>query len=94
MIGQMIEAEPELRKKLIQVVNQLIDMSVVIGQTVLGEGGYATVFEGNFRGTKVAIKQVKYANVIYDAREATALKTLNNSNVVQLLHSLDHQGSR
>ncbi|XP_045028594.1 serine/threonine-protein kinase/endoribonuclease ire-1-like [Daphnia magna] len=51
---------------------------------LLGEGGFGTVFKGEFGGRKVAVKRVELHLV--DKREEDAMLKLEHPNIVKLLH--------
>ncbi|KZS06343.1 Uncharacterized protein APZ42_030243, partial [Daphnia magna] len=51
---------------------------------LLGEGGFGTVFKGEFGGRKVAVKRVELHKV--DKREEDAMLKLKHPNIVQLFH--------
>ncbi|KAK4011260.1 hypothetical protein OUZ56_020373 [Daphnia magna] len=51
---------------------------------LLGEGGFGTVFKGEFGGRKVAVKRVELHHV--DKREEEAMLKLEHPNIVKLLH--------
>lgn len=53
-------------------------------KVVLGEGGFGSVYLGNFEGREVAVKrvQLRFAN----KREEDALRELDHPNVIKLFH--------
>ncbi|KZS01623.1 Uncharacterized protein APZ42_001668, partial [Daphnia magna] len=53
-------------------------------KAILGEGGSGTVFKGEFRGRKVAVKRVILRHV--EGREEKALLKLDHPNIVKLFH--------
>jgi serine/threonine protein kinase len=53
---------------------------------ILGEGGCAAVYEGEWHGKPVAVKRINKNEVTSNEREEDALKTLNHQNVIKLFH--------
>ena len=57
---------------------------------ILGKGGFATVFEGNWNGQQVAVKRINLAdqetNRIGEQSPEEVLKNLDHRNVIKLLH--------
>ena len=89
----MIDAEPDFRPKLPQVVDQLEVLSVICDEKCLGSGGQGVVFKGKFRGNDVAIKRIIKEDLSH-SREANALNQLNHENVLKLLRSHDQGNFR
>jgi hypothetical protein len=94
LIERMIDAEPDFRPKLPQVVDQLEVLSVICDENHrLGSGGQGIVFKGKFRGNDVAIKRIIREDLSH-SREANALNQLNHQNVLKLLRSHDQGNFR
>jgi serine/threonine protein kinase len=55
-------------------------------EKILGEGGYAIVFEHKWNGKPVAVKRITTNEVTSNEREEDALKKLNHQNVIKLFH--------
>jgi serine/threonine protein kinase len=55
-------------------------------QKVLGKGGFATVYEGTWGGTKVAVKRIVVGDAATTEQEEMALKMLHHPNVIKLFH--------
>jgi serine/threonine protein kinase len=53
---------------------------------ILGEGGCAAVYEGEWHGKPVAVKRIPTNKVASNEREEDALKMLNHQNVIKLFH--------
>ena len=53
---------------------------------VLGQGGFAHVFEGRWNERKVAVKRVLLEDVGSTKQEEEALQRLNHPNVIKLFH--------
>ncbi len=60
-------------------------------QRILGEGGFATVFEGTWGGVKVAVKRILKSNAVTTEQEERALKMLDHINVIKLFHVEEDQ---
>ena len=52
---------------------------------LLGEGGFAKVFDGRWNEKKVAVKRVQLLDV-GSTQEEEALQRLNHPNVIKLFH--------
>ncbi|KAK4011276.1 hypothetical protein OUZ56_020390 [Daphnia magna] len=52
----------------------------------LGQGGYGSVFSGEFKGRKVAVKRVEVYN-LHNDNEEKALEQLDHPNIVKLFYS-------
>jgi hypothetical protein len=53
---------------------------------VLGVGGFATVYEGVWGKTKVAVKRILVGHATTTEQEEKALKMLHHRNVIKLFH--------
>ncbi|XP_046636113.1 serine/threonine-protein kinase/endoribonuclease IRE1-like isoform X2 [Daphnia pulicaria] len=60
-------------------------------QKILGEGGFATVFEGTWGGVKVAVKRILLGHAATTEQEEKALKMLDHVNVIKLFHVEEDQ---
>jgi serine/threonine protein kinase len=60
-------------------------------QKILGEGGFATVFEGAWGGVKVAVKRILIKDAVSNEQEEKALKMLDHPNVIKLFHVEEDQ---
>jgi serine/threonine protein kinase len=58
---------------------------------VLGEGGFAKVYEGVWGGTKVAVKRIVVGDAATNEQEEKALKMLDHPNVIKLFHVEEDQ---
>jgi hypothetical protein len=58
---------------------------------ILGVGGFATVFEGAWRGVKVAVKRIPLEKAAGNEQEEKALKMLDHTNVIKLFHVEEDQ---
>ncbi|XP_046638443.1 serine/threonine-protein kinase/endoribonuclease IRE2-like isoform X2 [Daphnia pulicaria] len=61
---------------------------------ILGEGGFATVFEGAYDGVKVAVKRIPLEKAASIEQEEKALKMLHHPNVIKLFHVEEDQDFR
>jgi serine/threonine protein kinase len=61
---------------------------------VLGIGGFATVYEGTWRETKVAVKRILVGHAATNEQEEKALKMLDHTNVIKLFHMEEDQDFR
>ena len=60
--------------------------SIIIDRCkLIGKGIYGIVFEGTWKGKKVAVKRIQIENV-ENNKEEEALKKLDHPNVVKLYH--------
>ncbi len=55
-------------------------------EKILGEGGYAIVFEDVWDEKPVAVKRIPTNKVASNEREEDALRMLNHQNVIKLFH--------
>ena len=62
------------------------DRELEIYKEVLGQGKQSIVFEGLFRGQRVAVKRVDLLNKKSTSREEKILSQLNHLNIVKMLH--------
>jgi serine/threonine protein kinase len=53
---------------------------------ILGEGGFAIVFEGAWDGVKVAVKRIPLEKAVSIEQEVKALQMLDHRNVIKLFH--------
>jgi serine/threonine protein kinase len=60
-------------------------------QKVLGKGGFATVYEGVWGETKVAVKRILVGDATSNEQEVKALKMLHHENVIKLFHVEEDQ---
>jgi serine/threonine protein kinase len=60
-------------------------------QKVLGKGGFATVYEGIWGETKVAVKRFLIGDAAGNEQEEKALKMLDHTNVIKLFHVEEDQ---
>jgi serine/threonine protein kinase len=60
-------------------------------QKELGKGGFATVYEGVWGETKVAVKRILLGDAATNEREVKALKMLNHPNVIKLFQVEEDQ---
>ena len=60
---------------------------------LLGEGGFAKVFDGRWNEKKVAVKRVQLLDV-GSTQEEEALQRLNHPNVVKLFHVENNEDFR
>jgi serine/threonine protein kinase len=60
-------------------------------QKVLGVGGFGTVYEGVWGGTKVAVKRILIKDAASNEQEEKALKMLHHPNVIKLFHVEEDQ---
>jgi serine/threonine-protein kinase/endoribonuclease IRE1 len=58
---------------------------------ILGEGGFAIVFEGTWRRVKVAVKRIPLEKAASNEPEVMALKMLDHTNVIKLFHVEEDQ---
>lgn len=69
------------------IADRKVDYSQITIERELGEGSFAKVFKGTYRGAVVAIKQIKKEAQDFGEfrRELWAMSGLNHANVVQLV---------
>jgi serine/threonine protein kinase len=58
---------------------------------ILGEGGFAIVFEGVLDGVKVAVKRIPLEKAASNEPEVKALQMLDHTNVIKLFHVEENQ---
>jgi hypothetical protein len=58
---------------------------------ILGEGGFAMVFEGALDGVKVAVKRIPLEKAACNEPEVKALQMLDHTNVIKLFHVEEDQ---
>ncbi|XP_046636657.1 probable serine/threonine-protein kinase fhkE [Daphnia pulicaria] len=61
---------------------------------ILGEGGFAIVFEGAWDGVKVAVKRIPLEKAVSIEQEVKALQMLDHPNVIKLFHMEEDQDFR
>jgi serine/threonine protein kinase len=68
-------------------LHQSVSLSISIDrQKVLGKGAYGIVYEGTWKGRKVAVKRIQIENVKNNKGGEEALQYLDHPNVVKLYH--------
>jgi predicted Ser/Thr protein kinase len=66
-------------------LHQSVSLSISIDrQKVLGKGAYGIVYEGTWKGRKVAVKRIQIENVKNNKGGEEALQYLDHPNVVKL----------